>query len=207
MCDQEPLITIIDTPNMDTVLIDDIPPPIPPIPPNTEGNIIHCLNSLLENETNVIQIQNEYNLSQRSIYIIQLLIDSSPQLFHDIAIELSCILKKHSIDISDIPPCIAIIKDIYEMNLHLVCDAFEHITLEDGIEFIETLIIFLVMQNFIPIPTYEKEIFVSIIKSSIDLLENSTNKNQSCCNYISNYISSFLFASQSVVAYSKLSSK
>jgi len=125
-----------------------------------------------------------YSLQPSTIQTIQTLLEKTPQMFQELSHEISIIVEKGSINVHDIIPIVITMKDIYNKNITTLKTP---ITIIQGLDFIETVLILLIHENIIPIDVANRYAYIYIIETSIDLLESTIEgKNNSflkkiCC--------------------------
>jgi hypothetical protein len=84
----------------------------------------------------------------KTLEIIESLLKYSPDIFHKITEEINSIVKNDILGMYDILPIVLIIKDIYNMNFNKINEIGRNdLTVEDGLEFIEALLILLINGN------------------------------------------------------------
>jgi len=136
----------------------------------------------MENDEKKQEAIHLYDFQPKTIAFMSSLITYTPHIFHDISDEIEKILSKGSISLHDILPLITSIKNIYNIHIHSI--QHYNITIEQGIDFIETLLILLIHEKILPIDETQKEMILYTISWAVHLLESTVFSKQSFWSYI-----------------------
>jgi hypothetical protein len=131
-----------------------------------ENKILDCL---------LLFMRDDDKKENKTVKIMQTLLKKSPHIVTKIAQELNDAIQHGSLDLHDIPRIIIAIKNIY--NLHVESFHF----LENGLEFIETLLILLIHEEILPIEENKRDMYIIMIQSCLHLLESTLASKSFCC--------------------------
>ena len=119
----------------------------------------------------------EYNINEKSLKIMNKIIENSPSVLEDITLKLKEVIKDEKITLTDIPNIILICKDIF--NLHTSLKTIK-LSREEIIDFIKNLIIIFINLDFIKISNSDKELFINLVDLCIKLLETKVDLQKTC---------------------------
>lgn len=119
-------------------------------------------------------------LSEKDIKLLKALSEKFPELFTTILKDLEKIMKDDVLDLTDIPNLVILIKDIYNIYSTKI-STIEKTTLNDSISIIKTIILLLLELDYIKV--VDKEKFIKLLDSSIELLSSTVTMNNSLCSF------------------------
>lgn len=135
------------------------------------------LNKLLEKIINDKKIMVELNINEKSLKIINEILNLCPCILNNICSEIESIIKDGKINANDIPSIILLCKDI--LNLYSASNKI-NLSREDIIDFIKTIVLIIVNSDIYKINDSDKDLILSLINLSVELLKTSIDVKKKC---------------------------
>jgi len=139
----------------------------PDVQPNT---IVTLLSTLLTDEK-IPELYEKLHVSKKTVEIIKVLMDKSPDFFNDLENDVKKILADGVLDITDVPVMITMMKDICNINIPQLSKDIKKITVDESIQFIKDIVLVLIEYDHIQVK--DKDVVVKMIDVSIDLLKST----------------------------------
>ena len=108
---------------------------------NLQTNLLDMLKTFVEDKNLKVDISN------KSVYILKMLLECMPDIFNKIGSDISEICEDRILDVHDIPIILNLISNIFNINTKSLANL--KITKKDVINVIETIIFILIDQNII----------------------------------------------------------
>jgi len=132
----------------------------------TEKNtLIHDIISILQNALETLDNGKGMALTSTEVVFINQLMKESPQSFQDISTEITGILEKRAVEISDIPQLLYIIATVYIKD-------FRHKDV-DIIACIRYTLETIIGSGLLPINAVEERVLKTVIETSLNLLKTN----------------------------------
>jgi hypothetical protein len=150
---------------------------------NKTSELLSFLSNLVgTDKLNDLKNKVSYTLNDKTLNLIKLLVDKSPDTLKSISKSIEDILSDGKLDISDVPKLVLLVTELYNLNLKVLF-AYNNFKVSDLLDLIKLIIHSIIELNIVQVDNKEKvfqilDISLSLLNTTIEV----PSKLKTCCS-------------------------